>query len=822
MFKNFLRIGLRTISRNKVSSIINISGLAIGITCVLFILFYVQDELKYDRFFRNSDRIYEVNIGGVMGGQEYLSGTTPPPVGAALMNTFPQIESFTRIYRNQDEVVRNESDKNNEKYFTEKKIGAVDSNFLQVFDYELLEGDRASCLLDPSSVVLTEKTSIKYFGTTKVIGKMLSFGSERISVTVTAVLKNFPDQSSMQFEMLRPVNAYPGVKRFSWSWVWMQMVTFVKLRENVPNDALAIQTLESKFPAMVKIEAASAFRRIGQPLDEFEKKGGKYIIHLQPLTSIHLHSAGISSVFDTLGDIKFIYIFSLIAVFIIILACVNFMNLSTAQSAKRAKEVGIRKVLGSVKGQLVRQFFTEAFIYTLISTGIALLLLLLLMKSFNTLAGKQLSFQLLFSGYNLLYLLLIVVVTGLLAGSYPSFYLTSFKPAAVLKGKLLNTSLGNVFLRNGLVIFQFTISTALIVCTIIMFQQLQYTRQKNLGLDKENVVVVANSNRLGAAEETFRQQMRNIPGVLGASIATSIPTQNVFTDGYVPASDNEKTIKDISLSSFIVDYDFIPTLQMQVLKGRNFSKDYSDSLSVILNEEAARQIGWKDPVGQDLQYPGGNNQLFKVIGVVKDFNFQSLHSPIAPFALFHTSSQSYDIGSSYILSKIEAGKTTTVLDQMKSQWKKFSPENPFDYSFLDEEFNALYQSDKKMGAVFSIFTLLSIFVACLGLFGLATHTAERRTREIGIRKVLGAGVHEVVGLLSKDFLKLVIIAAVIAIPLAWWAMDIWLQDFAYRIEISWKVFFIAAMGVLLIALATVSFKAIKAALVNPVKSLRTE
>lgn len=344
-----------------------------------------------------------------------------------------------------------------------------------------------------------------------------------------------------------------------------------------------------------------------------------------------------------------------------------------------------------------------------------------------------------------------------------------------------------------------------------------------MGLNKDNVIALANSNRLGTGEETFRQQVLNLPGIKSASITTSIPTKYLFADGYVPVeSNNEDAAKDISLTSFIVDDDFIPTLQLQVLKGRNFSKAFADSGSVILNEAAVNQIGWKQPLGQYLQYPGGNDQKFKVIAVVKDFNVQSLHNPIVPFALFHSSSKTYDLGVSYIIARVEAGKTGGVLGQLESKWKSFAPATPFDYSFLDEEFSALYQADKRMGAVFGVFTLLSVFVACLGLFGLATYTAERRIKEIGIRKVLGASVQGMVQLLSKDFIKLVFIAAVIAFPIAWWAMNKWLEDFVYRININWQVFIAAGFLVLLIALLTVSFQAVKAAVANPVKSLRTE
>ncbi len=379
MLRNYLKIAWFNIANNKVSSFINIAGLAIGMACVIFILFYVQDELKYDRFFKRADRTYAVTIEGNLGGQEFLSGTTPPPAGAALKTTFPEIETYARMFNASDEVVRSEANGQVENYFTESRVHGVDSNFLQVFNYKFLQGDAATCLLQPASVVITEQIAKKYFGNNNAMGRILLFGDDKNPFTVTAILQDLPSQSSLQFDMLRPMASYPAVKRFSWSWVWTQMTTFVQLRENVANDVLAIQKLESKFPAMLKLEASNAFKLVGQPLDELEKKGGKYILHLQPLTDIHLHAAGIGYNLTTLSDIKYVYIFSAIACFIILLACVNFMNLSTAQSAKRAKEVGIRKVLGSLNGQLVKQFFTEAFIYTIIATVIGLLLVMVLL-----------------------------------------------------------------------------------------------------------------------------------------------------------------------------------------------------------------------------------------------------------------------------------------------------------------------------------------------------------------------------------------------------------------------------------------------------------
>jgi putative ABC transport system permease protein len=822
---HYFKTAWRNILRNKANGIINIAGLSIGLACVIFIVLYVQDELSYDKFLTNADHIYQVNLDGNMGGQEFIGGGTPPPAGAALMNAFPEIETYTRIFQPGNTVVRYSGGNSAESYFSEKNIWAVDSNFLQVFSFKLKEGDAATCLQKINSVIITEKTAKKYFGNDPAVGKTLLFDDDKRPFTVTGVLYNLPSQSSLQFDMLAPVASYPAVKRFSWSWVWLQVITYVKLRDNVASDDASVRNLEAKFPSMVKVQAASAFERIGQPFDEFLKNGGRWDLQLQRLTDIHLHSAGIGSRLNTLSDIKYVYIFSIIALFIIILACVNFMNLATAQSSKRAKEVGIRKVLGSVKRQLIKQFLTEAMLYSFISAIVALILVAGLLQPFNQLIGKSLSFGALFTNYIWLFILGLAIITGLLAGSYPAFYLTSFRPVFVLKGiGTAKTSLASLFIRNGLVIFQFAISTILIICTIVVFKQLRYTQTKDLGLNKENVLIIANANRLGNSEMTFRDELLKMPEISNATISTSIPTGFEFTDGYVPepSGKKEQLAKDISLTSFIVDEDFIPTLQIKVLQGRNFSKEFSDSASVILNEAAAKQIGWKEPLGQYLQYPGGDNQRFKVIGVVKDFNIESLRTTVAPFALFYTTSNTYDVGVTYISARVKAGQVSSAIDKLQKQWKSFAPDTPFEYSFLDEEFGALYQSEQRMGVVFTLFTALSIFVACLGLFGLAAYTAERRRKEIGIRKVLGASVQGVVTMLSKEFVKMVLIASVIAFPVAWWAMNNWLEDFAYRINIEWWVFFAAAFLALLIALATISFQAVRAAVANPVKSLRTE
>ena len=829
MFKNYFKTAWRNMLHNRTSSLINISGLSIGIACTLLIVIFIKNELSYDRFHRNADRIFQVVLNGNMDGQEFWAGNTPPPVGAALTSNIPEVESFTRFYKPNDMVVRYEQTNAAEKFFTEKNVLAVDSNFLQLFDFKIAEGNAATALMKPGSVVITEEMAKKYFGDDPdsyrdPIAKTLLIGQDKKPFAVTAVIKKLPSQSSIQFDFLAPVADFPVVKRFSWSWVWLQMMCYVKLKENVPTDKTSIHQLESKFPAMVKVQAANAFKRIGKPFDEFLSSGGKWNLHLMPLTDVHLRSASIAMPWlSHISNIKYIYIFGSIALFIVLLACVNFMNLSTARASKRAKEVGIRKVTGSTRAQLVKQFLSEAFLYSFLSSIIAVALVAVLLKGFSMIIDEPISFQTAFTPSIWLSLLALTIITGLLAGSYPALYLTSFKPVLILKGKnLFSGNKKDLLIRNGLVVFQFTISTIMIVGTLVVLKQLRFFRNTDMGFNKENVLIVTSTDRLGESEESFRDAVTQIPGITTASITTSIPSGGAFGDSYkAQPDDNVAEVKDIGLNSFMVDESFIPTLNIKVLQGRNFSKTFSDSASIILNQEAVRQIGWKDPIGKWVQYPGGDDVRFKVIGVVKNFNIESLQAAITPFALFHLSSKTYGFGHN-VIAKIRSEDLSKVINQVETRWKGFASSEPFDYNFLDAAFDSQYRSEHRLGSIFSIFAALSIFIACLGLFGLSAFMAERRTKEIGVRKVLGASVPSVVMLLSKDFLRLTLIAIVIAFPVAWYFMSKWLEDFAYRIDITWTIFLLAGLGTLIITLVTISFQAIGAAVANPVKSLRTE
>ena len=824
MLQNYFKPAWRNMLHNRTSSLINISGLSIGIACTLLIVIFIKNELSYDRFHRDANRIFQVVLNGNMDGQEFWAGNTPPPVGAALASNTPEIESFTRFYKPNDIVVRYEESNATEKSFTEKNILAVDSNFLQLFDFKVIEGNPATALMKPGSVIITEEIAKKYFGNNGAIGKTLLMRDDKKPFAVTAVIKKVPSQSSIQFDFLVPVTDFPVVKRFSWSWVWLQMVCYVKLKENVQADKTSIHHLETKFPGIVKTQAANAFKRIGKPMDEFLATGGKWDLHLMPLTDVHLRSATIGMPWlSHISNIKYIYIFASIALFIILLACVNFMNLSTARASRRSKEVGIRKVTGSTRTQLIKQFLSEAFLYSFLSSVVAAALVALLLKGFSIIIDEPISFQTAFSPLIWFSLLALTIVVGFLAGSYPALYLTSFKPVLVLKGKnLMSGNKRNLLIRNGLVIFQFTISTMIIVGTLVVLKQLQFFRNTDMGFNKENVLIITSTNRLGESEENFRDAITQIPGIISASITSSIPSGSLFGDSYKAQPDeNASSVKDIGLSSFMVDESFIPTLNIQVVQGRNFSKEFSDSSSVILNQEAVKQIGWKDAIGKWIDYPGGDDVRFKVIGVVRNFNIESLQATITPFALFHISSKTYNPDFN-IIAKIKSQDLSMVINQVESKWKSFASTEPFDYNFLDAAFDSQYRSEKRLGSIFSIFAALSIFIACLGLFGLSAFMAERRTKEIGVRKVLGASISNVVVLLSKDFLRLTLIAIVIAFPAAWYFMNKWLEDFAYRINITWTIFLMAGLSTLVITLVTISFQAIGAAMANPVKSLRTE
>lgn len=811
MLANYFKIAFRNLWRQRGYATLNIIGLAIGMACCLLMILYVQHELSFDRFHVNADRIYRLNLSAKMGEMDEVLGQTPPPLGERLRRDFPEVERATRIFPLRSTLVRYGNNA-----FNEPNVLATDEYFLQMFSFKLLEGSSNLALKDPKTAVITKSTAEKYFGTASAIGKTLLLGNEKREFKVIGVVENPPSNSHFTFGILTSLSSYYVVTNvFDWSWVWCQLVTYVQLREGASATAL-----EAKFPQMVEKYAPAAFERIGQSFAEVKKQGGHWDFSLLPLTAIHLHSDRVENPLGETGNIVYVYMFSAVAVLIIVLACINFMNLATARAARRSKEVGIRKSLGVSRKYLVAQFLAESLLASVLAAVCAVCLIELLLQPFNTLSEKTLRLDFIGNPLLTVSILALTVLVGFAAGLYPALYLSSVRPVDVLAGKL-RLGVRSAGLRNALVVFQFAASVMLIASTILVYSQMDFVRTMNVGFDRENIIVIDNANRLGLKAESFKQSLLAQSSIAKVSYSTMIPGRGAFGDFYKPEA---APLKDLTLSSYLADEDFIPTLGMKIIKGSNFSKEnLADCQSgVLLNEEAAKKIGWSDPIGQYITYPGGNNSKFKVIGILKDFNSESLRTAIAPFAVFHEASKTYSIRSSCVVVRVRAGQTRAAVEILERQWKQFTGDSALDYTFLDEDFDRQYRSEQRLGQVLGVFTAIAIVIACLGLFGLAAYIAEQRTKEIGIRKVLGASVGSIIGLLSKDFLKLVAIAIVVAVPLAWYGMNRWLQDFAYRVNITAWMFLLAGGLALVIAFATVAGQAWRAARANPVNALRSE
>ena len=807
MIKNYLKIAIRNLWKNKGFSAINIFGLATGIAVCLLIMLFVIDELSYDKFNIKADRIYRVDGDIKFGGTHFILVVAPDPMGPTLKKDYPQVEEYVRFRDNGGFRVK----KGNENV-QENKVIYADSSLFDVFTLPMIAGDPKTALTDPKSLVITETIAKKYFNSTDIVGKTLVV-NDTGNYKISGVIKNIPTQSHFNFDFFVSMSTIDESRKNNW--LSNNFNTYILLKEDADAKALEAQleTVTNKYVG----EQAQQY--LNMSMKEFKKMGNFDNYSLTPLTKIHLHSDKVAEL-GANGNLQYVYIFSAIGIFILLIACVNFMNLSTAHSSSRAKEVGVRKVLGSMKQSLVSQFLTESILISFIALLFAVAFAALLLPYFNQLAGKQIELGLLSKGWLIPSLLLLVLIVGLLAGSYPAFYLSAFQPISVLKGKL-TAGFKSGWLRNSLVIFQFAISIILIIGTVVIYNQLQFIRNKELGFNREHVLVIKNTYSLGDQAKSFKNELQNISGVQEVTMTGWLPTGDYRSDSplYPDATLDQKTA--VSMQNWYVDEKYIPTLQMQIAKGRNFSSQMlTDSSAIIINEAAAKLLNFTDPINKTLYYITSlKNKTVKeyhIVGVVKDFNFNSLRQTISPLALFYGEEK----GS--VAMRIKTDNISPLIAQVENKWKSMVPGQPFNYSFMDDDFNKIYSSDQRVGKIAMTFSILAILIACLGLFGLVTYAAEQRTKEIGIRKVLGATVTNIVGMLSKDFLKLVMVAALIAFPVAWWAMSKWLQDFAYRINISWWIFIIAGVITLLIALVTVSFKAIKAAITNPVKSLRTE
>jgi len=807
MIRNYLKIAYRNLKRQKVSTSINIVGLAIGLATCILITLYVQDELSYDRYNEKADRIFRVGFKLRLNGEDVSGPITGPNVARDLQREFPEVLKATRLLRGSEFVSYGTSS------FKEDNLLFADSTFFDVFTIPFLKGNPKQALTEPNTLVLTEETARKYFGNQDPIGKVLLFGNEQTPHRITGVVRNVPENAHFRFNMLASL---PGYDEQHIGWLYnINYYTYLVLPEKYD-----YRQLEAKISRLGEKEMGSEVQQFLQlSPKQFREKGDDFGIFLQPLTDIHLRSPFGGTELSPGGNILYVYVLTAIAVFMLLIACVNFMNLSTATAARRSREVGVRKVLGSVKGQLQQQFLIESVLLAIAALLVGLLVVGFALPFFNQLTGKALTLRLLTNGYVIAGLVAGTVLVGLLAGSYPAFYLSSFKPVLVLKGRI-TTGRNSFNLRSGLVVFQFFITISMIIATVTADRQLRYMRTQKVGFNREQVLVIHDTHMLHNNEAVFRDKIIQSPQVIMGSISGQVPVGNSAIDN-TPVMSRENPSKGVMSRFYKVDEAYIPTLGMRLVQGRNFSKNFpTDSFAVILNETAVRALGWQQhPIGRELighVDDNGVKTYYRVIGVVSDFHFESLRQKIGPLVMF------FGRNSGNILVKTRTDKVPQLLASLKQQWQSFSPAAPFSYSFLNDRFEHVYLSEQKIEQVLTLFSSLTIFIACLGLFGLTTYTAEQRTKEIGVRKVLGASVSSVVALLSKDFLKLIVIALMLASPIAGWCMNQWLKGFAYKITIDWWIFALAGLLAVGIALLTVSFQSIKAALTDPIKSLRSE
>ncbi|NHA03093.1 FtsX-like permease family protein [Mucilaginibacter sp. HC2] len=808
MIKNYIKTAFRDLQKNKGFTAINILGLALGLATCLLIILYVVDELSYDRYNTKANRIYRVNEDLKLGDNSVKYAVCMPPLAKTLKTEYPYVENTVRLKNAGSWHV-----KKGNSNILENRLVYADPSLFDVFTLPMIEGSPSSALTEPNSVVITESTAKKYFNSVNAIGKTLVF-NDNTPFKVTGVIHDVPKQSHFNFDFFLSMSTWPDSR--SNEWLRSDYNTYVLLKNSTDAGKLA-----ASFPELLrKFSGAQMQADMNMSIDAFEKSGSFFRMNLIPLTDIHLKSS-LSGELGPNGTTQYIYIFSAIAIFILLIACVNFMNLSTARSSNRAREVGVRKVLGSDRKHLIAQFLTESVLVTFVATLLAFTAALFLLPLFNQLSGKELAINSQSLVWIIPSLLFISLFVGAIAGAYPAFYLSAFQPVDVLKGKLAAGFKGGR-LRSFLVVFQFSISIFLIIGTLVIYNQLNYIQTKNLGYNRNQVLIVQNVFELNKQAKIFKQEVKEIPGVMNATMTGFLPTSNWKSTAiyYKDATLDQK--KSLFPQSWEIDEDYVKTLDMKMVAGRSFSKDMpTDSTGIILNESAAKFLGFNDVNKILYRSQGGKNTLdnvkqYHVVGIVKDFNFSSLRESIGPVVM------TLGENTGALSVKVDTKNLSALLSQIKDRWKELSPNVQINYSFMDQEFDASYRTEQRTGQIFIVFTSLAIVIACLGLFGLAAYAAEQRTKEIGIRKVLGASVSAIAGMLSKDFIKLVFISILIASPLAWYLMNKWLQDFAYRINIQWWVLVLAGMAALFIAVITVSFQSIKAAVANPVDSLKNE
>ncbi len=813
MFRNYLKIAFRSLRKSKGFTALNVIGLAAGLGVCLLIVLYVTDEFSYDRYNVNADRIYRIDQDVYLNNTQYDAATTSKFFGPTIVASYPKVQQMVRFRNPGDQLVRKGNDHVLDHHFT-----FADSTIFKVFTLPMIAGDPNTALNNPRSIVIDESAARRYFNSTDVVGRTLEIGYANTPLRITGVIRDMPEQSQFHFSFIRPIReAYSFNNPSDNDWVSNAYYTYILAQ---PGTTRA--EVQKDVDAVVHLHIAPALQAMFHTSGaDLEKSGNHFRYRIMPLTDVHLHSNK-SGELEANSNVQFVYIFSVIAVLILLIACVNFMNLSTARSANRAKEVGIRKVAGSTKGHLILQFLTESILLSLFALVLALGIAMLLLPMFNQLAGKSLHPDVLFSGRFLPLLIVLVLLVGCLAGSYPAFYLSSFQPIDVLKGKIA-AGFKSSWLRSSLVVFQFFISIGLIVSTLVIYRQLHYIRNKEVGFNRDQVLVIHDTWSLGQDGTTnLRKNLLTLAGITDATATPDIPTVDgqYWQEGWFPDASLEAW-KGIIMTTLRVDDHYIPTLGMQIVKGRNFdlAQYPTDSTAIILNEAAVTMLRVKDPLHLILY---NHDELYKtityhVVGVVKDFNYNSLHDKIHPLLMVVNT---YNWSSMAV--RFHTNDASSLVRQVESKFHAAKQGLPFNYTFMDNDFDKLYHAEQQTGRIFITFAVFAILIACLGLFGLVTYAAEQRTKEIGIRKVLGASVSGIVGLLSRDFTMLVGIAALIAFPAAWWAMYKWLGTFAYRTEINWWIFLVAGAVALAIALLTVSIQTVRAALANPIKSLRSE
>lgn len=824
MLKNYLLLFARNLKRQKLFSAINLLGLTVSIASTLIIYLYVRHEFSYDKFHPLADRIYRVNQTFIWGERDdHQFGSTGPGVATALREELAEVEMLTSIHTPGNFVISYTNAAGQVISFEEDKILAADTNFFNMFHFPIVKGNTIAPLRQANTIVMTTSTASKYFGQEDPIGKLVRLGEGDTQQTyeVTAIVEDTPENSYIEFNALLSLSSFPAANRLHWSWVWTQLETFILLKEGTD-----VENTRTKLAAIPRKYAEETLQRImNVSYEEYIKSGKKWELFLQPFTEIHLPSEIVYNRLNESGDITIIYSLIGAGLFILLLSCVNFMNLSTAQFTRRIKEASIRKILGLGKKELGISYFLEALAFCFISLIIALALTQLLLPGFNLVSGKSLTLNLVTDPILLISLIGLIIFMALLSSSYPAFFLSAFHPVEGMKGKLKAGREGKFF-RNGLVVFQFTVSIVLMVCTAIVFQQLNYVSGKDLGFTKENLLIIKNVENIKNAE-SLAEAALNLPGVIAGSRSTSLPPRIFGGDKFSAEEMNNETFPLNYTSS---DEQFLSTLNIQLKFGRDFSKAMpGDEERVLLNETALKRIGWaadESVIGKKISSPGGEIS-FEVIGVVRDFNYWSLVNPIEPMAIFHIDSKNlFGAGDKeYLTLRVapqNADAWQSTLDAATALWKVHAGDSPLQYEFVDQAFTETFKTQATFGKALTVLATLAILIACLGLLGMIIYTLEQRTKEIGIRKVSGASVMDILALISKGYTRLILLAFLIGAPISYFLMHRWLEDFAYRIIPSVWIFVLAGAGTLIVAVGITSYHSVKAALTNPVDVLKDE